>query len=109
MIQLQCCCTGFAASAAFGRTLCRTTQLHIKLPLQLPGPMLNEPNFHKFQKSQHLLFQPPDTMAPLSEVVKMLKGQAFGKLTVPDMDLTGKTVVVTGANTGLGFECVKHL
>jgi hypothetical protein len=48
-------------------------------------------------------------MAPLSEVVKMLKGQAFGKLTVPDMDLTGKTVVVTGANTGLGFECVKHL
>jgi retinol dehydrogenase-12 len=39
----------------------------------------------------------------------MLMGQAFGKLSIPDLDLTGKTVVVTGANTGLGFECVKHL
>lgn len=48
-------------------------------------------------------------MAPLSEVVDMLIGQAFGKTWVPDMDLNGKTIIVTGANTGLGLECAKHL
>jgi retinol dehydrogenase-12 len=48
-------------------------------------------------------------MAPFTEVAKMLRGQAFGKTHVPDMDLTGKTCIVTGANTGLGLECVKHL
>ncbi|KAF7376690.1 NAD(P)-binding protein [Mycena sanguinolenta] len=37
-----------------------------------------------------------------------LKGQ-FNKLPpVANADLTGKTVVVVGANTGLGFEAVKH-
>ena len=39
----------------------------------------------------------------------MLIGQAFGKTWIPDIDFTGKTMVVTGANTGLGLECVKHL
>jgi retinol dehydrogenase-12 len=48
-------------------------------------------------------------MAPFTEVAKMLRGQAFGKTHVPDMDLTGKTCIVTGANTGLGLECAKHL
>lgn len=48
-------------------------------------------------------------MAPLNEIAKMLSGQAFGKTYVPDIDLTGKTIIVTGANTGLGFECAKHL
>jgi retinol dehydrogenase-12 len=48
-------------------------------------------------------------MAPLSEVIKMLSGQAFGSTRVPDMNLEGKVVVVTGANTGLGLECAKHL
>ncbi|KAJ6456427.1 hypothetical protein C8R45DRAFT_914010 [Mycena sanguinolenta] len=38
----------------------------------------------------------------------MMKGQ-FNKLPpVAKADLTGKTVVVVGANTGLGFESVKH-
>ena len=50
-----------------------------------------------------------DSMAPLSEVISMLTGQAFGKTWIPDVDLKGKTIVVTGANTGLGLECVKHL
>lgn len=48
-------------------------------------------------------------MAPLSEVGKMLISQAFGKTYIPNIDLSGKTIVVTGANTGLGLECVKHL
>ncbi|KAF9698734.1 hypothetical protein EKO04_003311 [Ascochyta lentis] len=48
-------------------------------------------------------------MAPLSEISKMLVGQAFGRTWIPDMDLSGKTIIVTGANTGLGLECVKHL
>ncbi|KAH6625536.1 hypothetical protein C7974DRAFT_434591 [Boeremia exigua] len=48
-------------------------------------------------------------MAPLSEIIDMLIGQAFGKLRIPDLNLTGKTIIVTGANTGLGLECVKHL
>lgn len=48
-------------------------------------------------------------MAPLIEVCKMMIDQVFGRTYIPDMDLTGKTVVVTGANTGLGLECVKHL
>ncbi|KAJ6526933.1 hypothetical protein DFH09DRAFT_1414611 [Mycena vulgaris] len=37
-----------------------------------------------------------------------LKGQ-FAKLPpVAEADLTGKTVIILGANTGLGFEAVKH-
>jgi retinol dehydrogenase-12 len=48
-------------------------------------------------------------MAPISEIFNMLRGQALGSTFVPDVDMSGKTVIVTGANTGLGLECVKHL
>jgi hypothetical protein len=48
-------------------------------------------------------------MAPLTEILDMLRGQAFGAPYLPEGDLEGKTVVVTGANTGLGRECVVHL
>ena len=58
---------------------------------------------------KHLIQLYSDIMAPLGEVCKMLIGQAFGKTWIPDIDFTGKTMVVTGANTGLGLECVKHL
>ncbi|KAF1969319.1 NAD(P)-binding protein [Bimuria novae-zelandiae CBS 107.79] len=48
-------------------------------------------------------------MASLHEILSMLRGQAFGKTWIPDLDLSGKTIVITGANTGLGLECAKHL
>jgi retinol dehydrogenase-12 len=48
-------------------------------------------------------------MAPFSEIASMLYGQAFGKTHAPNIDLKGQTIVITGANTGLGFECAKHL
>ena len=39
----------------------------------------------------------------------MLVGQAFGSTMIPDMDLKGKVIIITGGNTGLGLECAKHL
>ncbi|KKZ62720.1 hypothetical protein EMCG_02931 [[Emmonsia] crescens] len=35
--------------------------------------------------------------------------QAFSQPPLPTVDFTGKTVIVTGANVGLGKEAVKHL
>ena len=32
-----------------------------------------------------------------------------GQLSFPNVNLTGKTVIVTGANTGIGFETAKAL
>lgn len=50
------------------------------------------------------------TMATLSDKKQFLGGQLFGSTYIPKgADLSGKTVVVTGANTGIGFECAKHL
>lgn len=48
-------------------------------------------------------------MAPLSEILSMLGGQTFGKPSLPDIDLSGRTIIITGANTGLGLECAKHM
>ncbi|KAF2438161.1 hypothetical protein P171DRAFT_505111 [Karstenula rhodostoma CBS 690.94] len=47
-------------------------------------------------------------MPPLTEVLAMPRGR-FGRTWVPNLNLEGKTVIVTGANTGLRLECVNHL
>lgn len=48
-------------------------------------------------------------MPTFSDVTQFLGGQCFGKTFVPEVDLSGKTIVITGANVGLGFEAAKHL
>ncbi|KUJ14547.1 NAD(P)-binding protein [Mollisia scopiformis] len=49
-------------------------------------------------------------MATLSDKRQFLGGQLFGSTYIPkDADLSGKTIIVTGANTGIGLECAKHL
>ncbi|KAH7409656.1 hypothetical protein BKA64DRAFT_693445 [Cadophora sp. MPI-SDFR-AT-0126] len=48
-------------------------------------------------------------MPSVAEVRQYLGGQIFGKPFVPNVDLSNKTYVITGGNTGLGFECAKHL
>src|SRR2546423_1350281 len=40
---------------------------------------------------------------------QFLRGQLFQKPTLPKADLTGQTIIVTGANTGLGLDASKHL
>jgi hypothetical protein len=49
-------------------------------------------------------------MAPtFSDFRQTFFGQMFGKQVLPEVDLTGKTFVITGGNSGLGFEAAKHL
>lgn len=42
-------------------------------------------------------------------ITTLLYSQLFVKLPLPNSDFTGQTVVVTGSNTGLGFDAVRHL
>ncbi|KAK4497251.1 hypothetical protein PRZ48_011701 [Zasmidium cellare] len=46
---------------------------------------------------------------PFSEIASMVGGQVFSTVPVPEADFSGKTVIVTGANSGLGFEACRHL
>ena len=44
-----------------------------------------------------------------SDILQMNIGQIFQTPFVPSVDLAGQAIIVTGANTGLGFEAAKHL
>jgi hypothetical protein len=52
--------------------------------------------------------QTTSKLAP-SDISQFVRGQLFQTPRLPKVDFTGKTVIVTGANSGLGFECAKHL
>jgi hypothetical protein len=48
-------------------------------------------------------------MQSTAEIKQYLDGQIFGKPVVLTVDLSYKTFVITGANTGLGLERATHL
>ena len=79
-------------------------------PLLPPRPLLVEYNscilFRSsgtFSSLQHRSF---DTMA--EGVGRFLHGQLIWKASLPTQDLTGQTIIVTGANSGLGFVAAGH-
>lgn len=48
-------------------------------------------------------------MPTFADIVQFLGGQYFGRTFVPEVNLSGQTMIVTGGNTGLGLDCAKHL
>ncbi|KAG6835246.1 hypothetical protein H0H93_003571, partial [Arthromyces matolae] len=71
------------------------------------GKVLHQPELiEKGQERQPNLL-PPSTMAKLS-FLQFVRGQLRSIPPVEKADLTGKTVMVIGANTGIGYEAAKH-
>ena len=48
-------------------------------------------------------------MPTFGDITQFLSGQYFGRPSFPSADLSGKTMIITGGNVGLGFEAAKHL
>ncbi|EME39030.1 hypothetical protein DOTSEDRAFT_160897 [Dothistroma septosporum NZE10] len=48
-------------------------------------------------------------MPAAGDIIQFMRGQIFGSTELPNTTFSGQTVIVTGANSGLGYECCKHL
>ncbi|KAI5367671.1 Putative short-chain dehydrogenase/reductase SDR, NAD(P)-binding domain superfamily [Septoria linicola] len=48
-------------------------------------------------------------MPAVSDIVQFLRGQLFTSPSLPNTSFAGNTVIITGANQGLGFQCAKQL
>jgi hypothetical protein len=48
-------------------------------------------------------------MPTFNDIRKFLAANAFGMPTLTTSRLDGKVIIVTGSNTGLGFEAALHL
>ncbi|TVY83895.1 Short-chain dehydrogenase/reductase tropG [Lachnellula suecica] len=48
-------------------------------------------------------------MGLAGDILQMNVGQMLQTPVLPSTDFTGKTIIITGANQGLGFEAAKHL
>ena len=57
--------------------------------------------------SQKQYLQSPKTST--MSFPSFIKGQIFFTPPKPTTDFHGKTIIITGANTGLGLDCTKHL
>jgi retinol dehydrogenase 12 len=44
-----------------------------------------------------------------SDILHMKVGQMFQTPFLPSVDFAGQNIIVTDANTGIGFEAAKHL
>lgn len=54
-------------------------------------------------------FGPRISMPSAVDILQFFRGQLFQNPTLPNTSFSGKVVVITGGNTGLGLECAKHL
>ncbi|KAK2754524.1 hypothetical protein FQN54_006925 [Arachnomyces sp. PD_36] len=50
----------------------------------------------------------PVSTMPLSDVPTLVGEKYFHMIKYPENDFSNQTIIVTGANTGLGFEAAKH-
>lgn len=48
-------------------------------------------------------------MVMIGDVVQMNVGQILQTPSLPAADFRGRTIVISGANTGLGFQAAKHM
>jgi len=48
-------------------------------------------------------------MPTFADVGQFLHSQVLSMPPVPTMSFAGQTVIITGANTGLGFDAAKHM